>query len=235
MIGLLLFSMSLDSTLAKVDSLYQISWKDTSAFETAYSILDSLLKTDPENPEIVWRYAYFCYNKGSDAKDKKKRMEWFIRGKEICEKLLKKYPENAELHYWHAVNRAKEGETRGVMSSLFMVDDLKKEANLVLKLNPKHAGAHVLLGGIFDALPGFAGGSRDKAIQHYKQAIQNDSTYVAAYTRLAEDLIKKRKYDEAREILQKLLNLKNPNDARLYYLKDRPKAEKMLKELEGKK
>ena len=133
------------------------------------------------------------------------------------------------------MNRAKEGETRGVMSSLFMVDDLKKEANLVLKLNPEHAGAHVLLGGIFDALPEFAGGSRDKAIQHYKQAIQNDSTYVAAYTRLAEDLIKKKKYDEAGEILQKLLNLKNPNDARLYYLEDRPKAEKMLKELEVKK
>ena len=120
--------MSLDSTLAKVDLLYQISWKDNSAFETAYNILDSLLKTAPENPEVVWRYAYFCYNKGSDAKDKKVRMEWFIRGKEICEKLLKKYPENAELHYWHAVNRA----------------------------------------------------------------IQDDSIYVAAYTRLAEGLIKKR-------------------------------------------
>ena len=234
MIGLILFSIGMDATLARVDSLYQVSWKDTMAFESAYNILDSLFKTHPEEPEVIWKYAHFCYNRGSDAKDKKEKMKWFIKGKEVCEKLIKKYPEHPELHYWYAVNRAKEGEMRGVMSSLFMVDDLKREANLVLNLYPKHAGAHVLLGGIYGALPGFAGGSRDKAIQHYKKAIQNDSTYVAAYIRLAEGLIKKKRYKEAREVLERLLNLKKPNDARLYYLKDKPKAEKMLKELEGK-
>jgi tetratricopeptide (TPR) repeat protein len=139
-----------------------------------------------------------------------------------------------ETHYWFAVNRAKEGEMKGVLNSLFMVDELKKEANTVLKIHPNHAGAYVLLGSIYNALPSFAGGDKEKAIEYLNKAIECDSTYNAAYMTLSEILINSKKYKEARELLERFLRLKKHRDERLFHLNDKKKAEDMLKKIEGK-
>lgn len=233
---MILFLLSLDlmPVLNEIDSIYQESYLDNSLYDKASSMLDSLYKLYPDNIEVIWRKSYFCYLKGVAAKTKDEKLKFFKQGQELGKKGIEIDSMHPEPHYWYAVNRAKEGEIKGVLNSLFMVDELKKEGNLVLKLDPKHAGAYVLLGSIYNALPSFAGGDRNKAIEYLKKAIHCDTTYNAAYMTLAEIYINSKKYSEARELLKSFLNIKKPRDKRLFYLTDKKKAEDLLNKIEGK-
>ncbi len=229
-----LLSLNLIPVLNEIDSIYQESYLDSSLYNKASSMLDSLYRLYPENIEVLWRKSYFCYLKGDAARTKDEKLKYFKEGQELGKKGIQIDSMHPEVHYWYAVNRAKEGEVKGVLNSLFMVEELKKEGNLVLELDPKHAGAYVLLGSIYNALPSFAGGDKNKAIEYLKKAIQYDPTYNAAYMTLAEIYINNKKYSEARELLKNFVNLKNPRDKRLFYLNDKKKAEEMLKKIEGK-
>lgn len=204
---LLLLSLDLNLVLWEIDSIYQESYLDISLYKKASDMLDSLYKLYPDNIEIIWRKSYFCFLKGDEVKKKDEKIKYFKEGQELAKKGMRIDSLHPEVHYWYAVNRAKEGEIKGVLNSLFMVDELKEKANLVLKLNPKHAGAYVLLGSIYNALPSFAGGDRNKAIEYLKKAIEFDPSYNAAYMTLAEIYIDSKNYKDARELLKKFINL----------------------------
>ncbi|HHE04654.1 MAG TPA: hypothetical protein ENL19_01170, partial [candidate division WOR-3 bacterium] len=213
MILILIFLSTMDTTqvnlkIAETDSIYEISYKDSTLLYKAKAIMDTLLETGIKKDEVLWRLSFFCYEIGSTKKDKHEKMEWYEKGKEYGKEAIEANPNNPQAHYWYAANMGSIGKLQGVVHSLFMVGDLKKEANRVLELNPKHAGAHIILGEIYKSLPGFAGGNKNKAAEEFQKAIENDSLYTASYTRLADTYIGMKKYREARKILNKMLALK---------------------------
>jgi len=240
MIPILILLSTIDTTqvnlkIAEADSIYDISYRDSTLLYRAKAIMDTLLKTGIKKDEVLWRLSLFCYEIGSTQKAKDKKIEWYEKGKECGKAAIEANPNNPEAHYWYAANMGSIGKLQGVMHSLFMVGDLKKEANRVLELNPKHAGAHIILGEIYKSLPAFAGGNKTKAAEEFQKAIENDSLYTAAYTRLADTYIGMEKYSKARGILNKMLALKSYRDPRSFYLSDRKEAYRLLKKIEGKK
>lgn len=56
------------------------------------------------------------------------------------------------------------------------------------------------------------GGYFDEAVHHYRQAIENDSTYVDAYTNLGKVYTDTEAYEEAAEVYEKVLTLHPPED-----------------------
>ena len=145
----LLISLSLISDtsyvkkqLVKSDSLYFESYKDTALFVKAENILDSLiLNSKVLMDEILWRKSHLCFERGYASKKNSKKKEWYERGEKFAELAIEKNPNNPEAHFWSATNEGSLGKLNGVLNSLFMVDDLKKEANTVIKLDSTHAGA----------------------------------------------------------------------------------------------
>jgi len=146
----------------------------------------------------------------------------------------KKNPDNPEAHFWFALNKDGVGKINGVLNSLFMVDDLKKEAQKVIELDPEHAGAHMLLGEIYKSLPGLFGGDKKKAIEEFKIAIEKDSLHTPSYIRLAKTYRDTGEPEKAKEILTKLLLLETSRDIRHFELYDKKDAEKLLKEIKEK-
>jgi tetratricopeptide (TPR) repeat protein len=221
--------------LAKADSLYQDSYKDTTIFNEAESIIDSLmLNSKVLMDEILWRKSHLCFERGYTLKKKKEKKEWYKKGQKLAEIAIERNPDNQEAHFWFATNKGLVGKLNGILNSLFMVDDLKKEANKIIELDPEHAGAHMLLGEIYKSLPGFAGGDKHEAIKEFETALKKDSLFTAVYVSLANTYKDLGETEKAKKILNKLLSLKKSRDMRRFELYEKESAEKLLKEIEEK-
>jgi len=240
MLILILLSLISDTTyvkkqLIKSDSLYFESYKDTVLFNEAEGILDSLLlNSKVMMDEIFWKKSHLCFERGSLLKDKNRKKEWYEKGEKLAKFAIEKNPDNPEAHFWFALNKGGVGKINGVLNSLFMVDDLKKEAQKVIELDPEHAGAHMLLGEIYKSLPGLFGGDKKKAIEEFKIAIEKDSLHTPSYIRLAKTYRDTGEPEKAKEILNKLLSLETSRDIRHFELYDKKDAEKLLKEIREK-
>jgi tetratricopeptide (TPR) repeat protein len=207
-------------------------------FKRSEAILDSLiLNSKVLQDEILWRKSHRCFERGYSLENKNinQKREWYQRGEKFAKIAIEKNPNNPEAHFWFALNKGSIGKLNGVLNSLFMVDDLKKEAQKVIELDPSHAGAHMLLGELYKSLPGLFGGDKEKAIQEFKTTIEKDSIYTATYVILAKTYRDIGKIEEAKKTLNKLLSFKTSRDMRRFELYDKKDAEKLLKEIEEKK
>ena len=119
-----------------------------------------------------------------------------------------------EVLFWDNANQAKIGKAHGVMNSLFMVGDLKKNLARVLELSPKHLYARTTLGQIYHAIPGIAGGSDEKAVDLYTEALKIDPNFTPAMSLLAILYADRGEKDKAREWANKCITAKSsvPND-----------------------
>ena len=219
----------------KSDSLYLESYKDDALFDEAEEILDSLLiNSKILMDEILWRKSHFCFERGYSLERNSKKKKWYEKGEKLAKFAIEKNPNNPEAHFWFALNKASIGKINGVLNSLFMVDDLKKELKKVIELDPNHAGAHMLLGEIYKSLPGLFGGDKKKAIEEFKTAIEKDSLHNPSYIALAKTYKDIGDTEKAKEIANKLLSFKTSRDTRRLELYDKKDAEELLKEIEEK-
>jgi tetratricopeptide (TPR) repeat protein len=134
--------------------------------------------------------------------------------------------------FWGTANMACVGRTKGVMNSLFMIGDLKKNLNRALALDPNYHFARNTLGEIDHAVPGLAGGSDSRAEASYLEVLRRNPHLTASMVRLAQ--MKRDNGDdaEARQWAQKVLDEKSPalpHDWRKFDVVD---ARAVLKSLE---
>jgi tetratricopeptide (TPR) repeat protein len=222
--------------LIKADSLYFESYKDTVLFVKAEKILDSLiLNSKVLMDEIFWRKSHLCFERGYASEKNSKKREWYERGEKFAELAIEKNPNNPEAHFWFATNKGSLGKLNGVLNSLFMADDLKKEAQKAIELDSIHAGAHMILGEVYKSLPGLFGGDKQKALEEFEKAMEKDSLYTAVYISLAKIYRDLGKQEKAKETLYKLISLDTSKDIRRLELYEKKDAEKLLEEIEDKK
>jgi tetratricopeptide (TPR) repeat protein len=222
--------------LDRSDSLYFEGYKDTVFFNEAEEILDALvLDSKVMLDEIFWRKSHLCFERGYSLKKNSEKKTWYERGEKFAKFAIEKNPNNPEAHFWFALNKGSVGKLNGVLNSLFMVDDLKKEAKKVIELDPDHAGAHMLLGEVYKSLPGLFGGNKKKAIEEFKMAIEKDSLHTPSYISLAKTYRDIKEIEEAKETINKLLSLNASRDIRRFELYDKKDAEKLLKEIEKRR
>jgi len=219
--------------LIKSDSLYLESYRDTALFNEAEEIVDSLMiNSKILMDEILWRKSHLCFERGYAFKDKNKKKEWYEKGEKLAKFAIEKNPDNPEAHFWFALNKGSLGKLNGVLNSLFMVDDLKKESQKVIELDPDHAGAHMLLGEVYKSLPGLFGGDKEKAIEEFNEAINKDSLFTAVYIILAKTYRDVGDTGKAKEVLDRLLSFETSRDTRRFELYEKEDAREILKEIE---
>ena len=207
------------ANLKKAIELYEAALKDESSAKRvraeacsdvarAYLRWGDLLKNDEEKIAL--------YEKGMAAGK---------RGEAID-------PQSEAAAFWGTANQACVGRTRGPMNSLFMVGDLKKGMNRALSINPNYHWARNTLGEIDHSVPGFVGGSDDRAEKAYLETLRRDSHFTAAMVLLAK--LKRDNGDKEAAIAwaQKVINEKAPthrNDWKKFDLND---ARAVLQELQ---
>jgi len=227
-------SSSVKQEIARAESLYFESYKDSSLFPKAKRIIDSLHQEEILLDEVLWRKSHFSFVRASTSKNNKEKKTWYKRGIEYASKAIEINPDNPKAHFWWVVNMGSLGKLEGILSSLFMVDELKRKAEKTLDLKPNHAGAHLILGELYKSLPSFFGGNKEKAEMEFIKALENDNLYASAYISLANLYYDMSEYEKAKNILNKLLSLKDWRNQRHFHLIEKKHAEDLLKKIQKK-
>ncbi|NLI97660.1 hypothetical protein GX441_03250 [bacterium] len=225
---------ALDERLEKADEYYLNRHKDQGYSLKAKSLCDEVLKEKPDDAQALWRLArlYVLFGDGKSSKDEK--ISRYEAGRGYAEKAKGIDSKCAEAFFWYGVNIGRIGQTKGVLNSLSLAGPVKEAFEKALALNSKFAPAMDGLAVWYMEVPGVAGGDLNKSVEYLKKGIGIEPNYSLLYVDLAKVYIKQKNYSAARDQLKKCLAITAPYNPGDFYLDDKPEAEKLLKEIEGK-
>jgi tetratricopeptide (TPR) repeat protein len=193
--------------------------KDSQNIDRSIEIVEGVLKEQPDNVEAlnflsrVWlTYGY------AKARTKEDLILAFSNGLEVSKKALQIAPDNADAHFFYVANLASLGDAKGMFSSLFMLPEIRRELDLILRLDPNHAYALGMNGALYLFLPGILGGDIKISEIYMRRALSINPHMSSAKLYLAMNLRKQKRYDEAIEVLLDLVRDKEPSFYPDWYL-----------------
>jgi len=205
-----LFSQDAEELISQGDKLYY-EMKDMAAAKEAQAKYQEVSAKVEDKYEAYWRISRILYYIGEHSDKKKEKKAIFSQGVYWAEKAVALQPEKTDGHYWHGVNNGKYGETRGVLKSLALVKPIKNAMNKVLELDHSYedGGADRVLGRVYFKLPGFAGGSKKKSLEHLLKSKELGPNDAVTRVYLAETYLALKEKDKAREELEYVLNMED--------------------------
>lgn len=208
-----LFSQSAQELIAQADGLFN-EMKDMGTAEKALALYQQALRIAEDKYEPYWKISRIQYYIGVHTADKKDKQIIFSQGVYNAKKAVDLQPEKPDGHYWLGVNNGKYGETRGVMKSLSLVKPIKESMFKIIELDRGYedGGADRVLGRVFFKVPGIAGGSKDKSLEHLEKSKELGPEDPITRVYLAETYLAKDRVDDARAELDYVLNM--PDDPR---------------------
>jgi tetratricopeptide (TPR) repeat protein len=191
------------SLIQQADILYEQRGDLARAKEVLGKCQEALIKGE-DSYEAYWRMARIEYWIGDHAGnngDKKRISEQGIYHAKKAVQLVEDRPEG---HYWLGINYGAYGEAKGILKSLSLVKPIKEEMNKVLALNPSFddGGADRVLGRVYYELPGFAGGSKKKSLEHLLKSREMGPRVGLTRIYLADTYLSLDDIEKAREELE---------------------------------
>lgn len=225
----------IDSLLAYAHNLYHNRHLADSNLLRSQKIFEDILNLNPHNEAALKGMAEINYALGDKATSQNQKLHFFGQGMALAETLIKVNEKNPWGHFWYAANYGEICQIRGVMKSLAGLKKLRTEFNRALELDPQNSDAIYALGILFLKTPSFAGGDKEKGLLYLRRAIEFDFNFTLPYLDLAEHYIKLQNYDKAKELLNAVIKMETPKYPADYFLKDKPKALKLLSEIKSRK
>ncbi len=185
---------------------------DAAQAKAAVDLFAQAAKADPQSYEARWRGAAASYYYGTypleEAPDKEK-MAIFQSGIDLAKEAVALDAKGVEAHFWLGVLYAVYGEAKGMMKSLALVPDVKKEMQACIDLDPSVEGwgPDRVLGRMFFKLPFFKGGDNDKSIECLERSLKGAPTNALTRYYLAVTYKSEGKRDKARELCQSIITM----------------------------
>jgi tetratricopeptide (TPR) repeat protein len=120
---------------------------------------------------------------------------------------------------------------KGLTNAAMKVREIKRHVVRAIELDPNHAQALQMMGGLLMELPWFLGGDEKEAQAYLERAIAADGNFTNARILLAKLYQKQDRIDEAKAQLEAVINAKHPHYPYTWTRKFKPEAEQLLKEL----
>lgn len=222
-----------DSLIDHAVYLYETRHENAANLDESASILGDLVKSDPKNCRAFYELSKVCYLMGDRATDKGVKLEFYNKGRDYGRQAVDLDDDSPDAHFWYMVNIGRVGQTKGVLNSLVLVPEVRKEIERVLELDPKHIGALDAQAMLYYELPGLLGGNLNKSIESLNKGIALDSNYALLYVDMGKVYMKKKDLDKARWYLTRVLEITEPTYVADFILDDKPDAVRLLAEIEG--
>jgi hypothetical protein len=151
------------------------------------------------------------YYIGNHTEKKKEKKTIYAQGVYHAQKAIMLEPEKPDGHYWHGVNNGMVGNTRGVLKSLSLVKPIKKAMNKVIELDRSYedGGADRVLGRVYFKLPGFAGGDKDKSLEHLTKSLEYGPNDPTTRIYMVDTCLAKKDKEKAKEHIDFILNMED--------------------------
>jgi tetratricopeptide (TPR) repeat protein len=157
--------------------------------------------------EAAWKLARACYWLGTHQPEETRRraLERGTRAGEIAIRLADDRPEG---HFWLAANMGRLAESYGLVQALKYRGRIRDELERVVTIDSAWEGgaADAALGQWYATVPRLFGGSRQKAEQHLRLALEHDANNTSALSFLGEMLTAEGKTVEARDLLRRVID-----------------------------
>jgi tetratricopeptide (TPR) repeat protein len=197
-----------------IDGLYFHRDRGTN-LEGSIVALDGLIKAGGA-PDLYWRRCRSLVRRGEKRDKKADKLADYDLARQDCGKSVELQPSDADAHFWYGVAMGRWGETKGILKALFLIKPIRREMNETLRLDPKHGGAHHVLGEMLWQIPGFAGGDKTKALSEFERAVELSPTHASNYQPLAEAYLHFDRKDEAIKTLKAVAAIQEPADPAEY-------------------
>jgi tetratricopeptide (TPR) repeat protein len=194
------------SLIQQADSLYEQRGDLAKAREVLDKCQEALLKGE-DTYGAYWRMARIEYWIGDHTGNNGEKKRIFEQGIYHAKKAVQKDGNRPEGHYWLGINYGVYGEAKGILKSLSLVKPIKEEMNKVLALDPSFddGGADRVLGRVYHELPGFAGGSKKKALEHLLKSREMGPQVGLTRIYLADTYLSLDEIEKARQELEFVL------------------------------
>ena len=184
-----------------------------------------------------WRIARAHYWIGDHTPDKAEKKRIFEQGIYYAKKAVELGPEEPAGYYWLGICYGVYGEAKGVLKSLSLVKPIKEAMNKVLALDPAHddGGPDRVLGRVYYELPGFAGGSKKKSLEHLLRSKELGPRVGLTRIYLADTYLSLDEVEKAREELEFVLGMEPDPDLVAETAEEKETARKRLEGKEFRK
>ncbi len=182
-----------------------IHTKDLAQIEEAIKRLENHLTINSDDGEGLWMMAKAHLYLGDQTEDDK--LEVYEAGKAYAEAAMEFLPASPHPYFWQASLIGRIGETKGIMSSLFMVRPMKDALDQVLEFDPNYADAHWFLSQLYHQAPGFplSIGNKESSLKHAEKAVQLKPADLNYQVQLAVALEYNGKKRDAISLLEELM------------------------------
>lgn len=207
------------------------------------------LEIEPTNYEALWKAARTYADVGKSLeKDKKKAKATYALGDSLARKAVELYPDSADGHFALALCVGRVALFEGGKTKIRMSKEVKAEADKAVELSPCYGAAYHILGRwnyniatlgwmlktvakmVYGGVP--EGATVENAAVMFEKAIECEPDKPVHRLQYGRTLIKLNRYAEAREQLQKCLDLPQVQWEDPAHKKE---AEKLLKKIKNKK
>lgn len=169
-------------------------WEDTVVPDRALGLLKQYKAYVDKNPKDMLArelYAQLAFaNWRLENKDNRRRIAYAKLMLDNAKKMVELEPNNAAGYHWQGAAYGMIGLTRGVLNSLQLVPELKKNFERSIELDPNYLGGSALvqMARVYTMLPGFpvSIGDKEKAIKNLIQAKQISPGFSLTYLYLAD-------------------------------------------------
>jgi tetratricopeptide (TPR) repeat protein len=222
--------------IAQGDSLYE-GRADLAKAKEAKAKYAAALAAGDDAYGASWRLARVCYWIGDHTFDKEAKKATFLEGIEHAKKAIELGPDKADGHFWLGVNYGVYGEAKGVLKSLALVKPIKEAMRRVLEIDPAYdrGGADRVLGRVFHEVPGIAGGSEKKSLEHLIKSVEYGPRVGLNLLYLADTYISLDRYEDARKTLETILTMEPYRDLLPETEEERAQARERLEKKPFKK
>jgi tetratricopeptide (TPR) repeat protein len=205
-----LFSQEPAELIAQGDKLYG-EMKDMATAQEALSKYREAAVKAENKFEVFWKLSRILYHIGTRTEVKKEKKIIFGQGLYYAKKAVALEPEKPDGNYWLGVSYGVYGEVRGVLKSLSFVKLIKEAMNKVIELDRGYedGGPNRVLGRVYFKVPGFAGGSKKKSLEHLLKSKELGPNDALTRLYLADTLLSLKEEDKAREELEYVLSMES--------------------------
>ena len=184
------------------------------SLEADLSSLLGRLSEGSASPGLLVRVASTYFDIGDDLlTDEKKRRTAYEAGAKAAKQAFELDESNADAHFFHAANLGSAERLRGIANAALVVKEIKYCAMRAIEINPKHAQALQMMGGLLMELPWFLGGDEQKAREYLERAIAADGNFTNARILVAKIYKKQGRDDDARRQLKPCFMPSSPTTA----------------------
>lgn len=197
------------STLIEESDALYIERADLAKAKEALAKLEQALAANEDSYSAYWRMARLEYWIGDHTPGNDAKKPIFQKGIEAAKKAIELGPDKADGHFWLGVNYGVYGEAKGVLKSLALVKPIKAEMNRVLAIDPTYdrGGADRVLGRVYHEVPGIAGGSEKKSLEHLLKAVEYGPRVGLNLLYIADTYLSLGRVEDARKALQTIVDM----------------------------